>query len=210
MIKLMFVFLDTCDPLNASAKACHIIQGGLTVTVDKEASNFDDILPPLFDKLVMVDPNVIGITYIEDPITLERTNLYNNGKGGIGKGGIQNITHMNMFLPVAMVAVGVLGTILVLVIGRPRPHGIAKDDGETSAHETSEITSVVSTTTGDDVQSEAGNKDFEKRWPNPFIIAEEEVSNWQHLGILPISNKIRLECIREETSLDDDYEEMSV
>lgn len=153
---------------------------------------------------------MITITYVQDPIALEQTNVYNNSEEGD-----KYSTHM--FLPVAMivasalVAAGALGTILVLVVGRPRPREIIKDDDETSAHETSEseITSVMSASTRDDMQSEA-DKDLEKRWPNPFIIAEEEVSNWQNLGILPISNTSRLECIREETSSDDDYEEMSV
>ena len=203
--------LDTCNPLSASAKACHVIQGGLTIAVDKKtAYSFDDILPSLFDRLYITDPNVITITYVQDPIALEQTNVYNNSEEGD-----KYSTHM--FLPVAMivasalVAAGALGTILVLVVGRPRPREIIKDDDETSAHETSEseITSVMSASTRDDMQSEA-DKDLEKRWPNPFIIAEEEVSNWQNLGILPISNTSRLECIREETSSDDDYEEMSV
>eukprot|EP00956_Cyclotella_meneghiniana_P026039 scaffold55491_cov66-Cyclotella_meneghiniana.AAC.3 len=203
--------LDTCNPLSASAKTCHVIQGGLTITVDKKtAYSFDDILPSLFDRLYITDPNVITITYVQDPIALEQTNVYNNSEEGD-----KYSTHM--FLPVAMivasalVAAGALGTILVLVVGRPGSREIIKNDDETSAQETSEseITSVMSASTRNNMQSEA-DKDLEKRWPNPFIIAEEEVSNWQNLGILPISNTSRLECIREETSSDDDYEEMSV
>lgn len=157
--------------------------------------NLDDFVPSLFDSLAIEDENVIEIEYLGNLGPLERVVGHSNAK---------NSTTSNLSISIAMIVAltlviaGATGTSLVLVLGKPGGP-IAKEieaDDNYSAVQRSDMTIVTPS-------DELSGSDPLERWPNPFVVAEQEGSTWRSWGI-PLF-KGHLGSIREEVSSDDEY-----
>lgn len=204
------LFPDTCHP-RTQANSCHVIDGGITITVQSDEEVFDGeelsgILPTLFDTLVFDDPLVV-IEYIGDITSLdEMISGHNNAKAG-NETSSESSLPVTMIIASVMVLAGGLGTILMLVLLGKTDDGV--DDDDSSDHDTSDTTTVMSSPVR---TRQMDGDDLIRRWPNPFIIAEEEEATWMGLGINPASHPVHLECILEEVSSDseDYFDERSI
>ena len=210
--KLILFFmhvLDTCSPRNAEAQSCTIINGGMKIIIEGESDRDNDVLPLLFTKLAIDDKNVVDVEYLGDAVADEAIGRYINAKNG-DKTSADKVFPVTMIIASGMLIGGALGTISVLVLGKtngPQSSGIIGEDDSLA------LENIAETALSSKAQprpNEVTHSTLTDHWLNPFIIAEEEESAWQSLGILP-RMKRGLECIREEISSDDElFEERSI
>jgi hypothetical protein len=168
----------------------------LTVKVDEL------VLRDLFDSIEVDDPNIINVHFLDNLSSLE-TSTRNNKEKVFIEGNSDAAFPITMIAVSALVTVGVVGTVLVLILGRAGGHFDRKQvkDDNSSAIAKSDMTTVMSPTRN---VEEITEEDIE-RWPNPFIVSEQEKMTWQNWGIISAPKKKRLEYIREEMWSDDEY-----
>lgn len=202
--------LDTCSPRKTRVNDCHVIEGGLTIKIEGNANNVDEMLPILFESVAIADANIIDVEYLENITLLEQIDKQHNARGSNGSS-IRLPLPISVFAASCMAMIGALGTVFVLFFGRTKgPHrSIIRYENESSLPATTSIPTMV---TPPDQQGDSNRDDLLIKWPNPFIIAEEEETAWQSLGILPMMSPQRLEPIREEVSSENDdyYDERSI
>lgn len=170
----------------------------MTVKVDEL------VLRDLFDSIEVDDPNIINVHFLDiDNLSSLEPNKRHDKAKGFSESNSDAAFPSTMIAVSALVTVGVLGTVLVLILGRANGHFDCKqvDDDNSSAIATSDMTTVMSPTRD---AVEITEEDI-KRWPNPFIVSEQEEMTWQNWGIISAPKEKRLECIREEMWFDDEY-----
>ena len=167
------------------------------------------MLPILFESLAIGDPNIIELEYLENIALLDQIGGHNNAKGSDGSGS-SSLLPISAIAASCLVIVGALGTSLVLFFGRTKGplRSVIRYEDESPVPATTNLPTVPLPTQ----QSNLEHDDLMKIWPNPFIVAEEEETTWQSLGILPMLSPRRLESIREEMSIESDeyYDEGSI
>lgn len=166
------------------------------------------LLQDIFDSIAADDPNIVKVEYLVNLNSLEQIESHAKVEGFI-ESKTDAAIPTTMILVSALVAVGVLGTMLVLILGRAdgHVHGKQVKDDASSAIATSDMSTVMSPTRAAPKITEVDIK----RWPNPFIVSEQEEITWQNWGIISAPSKSRLESIKEEMWSDEEFfDEMSI
>ena len=210
--------LDVCLAQSEGAR-CDVVEGRLTLNIEgeKDVEQEDDLktkfylqLDNIFDFLTSVeDSNVRRLEYVgPDPSSLmTRNELIEEGEAVAEANEVAASPNVFGIITIGATVVTLLSLIAFWRLNKKDDEdddtldGKPIDDKSLAATAALTMTTYGSADESSDISSsvEQPPQDIKQFFKKPFVLAEEEETNWRNLGILP-EKQLPLADIREEFS----------